>query len=87
MAVAVCFNSAFEFGQISIGQQFGPATQIEGSSGLLGWQFKRECRHGFKIARLPGERQLAGKGAMMLANFSQGRRMLTNPKRLLTLGP
>src|SRR5439155_2503794 len=45
MAVTISFNATLEPGQFPVGQQFGPAAQVESRLRLVRGKFNRQRRH------------------------------------------
>jgi hypothetical protein len=50
VAMTVGFDATFDPGQVPIGEQLGPAPQVERGLRLLLGQFDRQCRHGGKLS-------------------------------------
>jgi hypothetical protein len=57
VAVTIRFDSALDFGQFGIGEQFGPTTQVESGLRLALRKFDGQCRHADKLPFVRWSRQ------------------------------
>ena len=65
VAVAVRFDAALDLGQLRIGEQFGPTTQVEGRLRLVLRKLDGQCRHARKLAFGQRARQGRQWGGML----------------------
>jgi hypothetical protein len=54
VTVTIGFHTTFDFGQVGVGQQFGPATEVKLCLSPLWWQLDGQCSHGRTIVRIAG---------------------------------
>jgi hypothetical protein len=79
MAVAVGFDAAFDLGQFGIGQQLGPAAQVESGLGLVRRQFNGQRCHTRKAGLRGAARNL---GERVCACAAPHAATITPPARL-----